>query len=152
MASKNATAPAPNLASLLAIKSKMAAKDNAKPGAVQNQLDPSYSTGAYSVEKINYRQDQGNNTAPAPTKEQPKASRKTKQLEVSQLDKKLEEINRKQAETTNQTMDTWKNFDTVNYGIGAQTNKQEPTATQPKTTKQVNYLHSLRLNTYLVQS
>ncbi|CAF1586430.1 unnamed protein product [Adineta ricciae] len=138
MASKTTTGPAPNLASLVAIKSKMAAKDDANLGAAQNQLTPSNFTGALSTERINYRQDlvNTNSTAPAPTNEQTKVSRKTKQLEVSQLDKKLEEINRKQAETTNQTLDTWKTFDSVNYGLGAQANKGEPTATQPKTVKQ----------------
>ncbi|CAF0926002.1 unnamed protein product [Adineta ricciae] len=138
MASKTTSGPAPNLASLVAIKSKMAAKDNANPGAAQNQLTPSSFTGALSTERINYRQDQlnTNSTAAAPTNEPPKVSRKTKQLEVSQLDKKLAEINRKQAETTNQTLDTWKTFDSVNYGLGAQANKEEPTATQSKTVKQ----------------
>ena len=152
MASKNTTAPPPNLASLVAIKSKMAAKDDGKLGAGQNQLPPSNFTGALSTERINYRQDQGgtNSTAAAPTNEQPKVSRKTKQLEVSQLDKKLEEINRKQAEKTNQTLDSWKTFDSVNYGFGAQVNKEEPTATQSKIVKQVSGLRSLSLNTCLV--
>ncbi|UJR28401.1 hypothetical protein I4U23_009642 [Adineta vaga] len=141
MAAKTDPSSTTNLASVLLIKRKMAAKDNGNTGATQNSVQPTSNfIGAHSNEKINYRQDAivANTTTAAhvPPTEQPKQTRKTKQLEVSQLDKKLEEINRKQEAKTNETLDTWKNFDNVNYGLGSQGEKRNDTPIQSKPVKQ----------------
>jgi hypothetical protein len=136
MASSKANPPAPNLASLLLVKQKMAAKNgdqiNLKP-------PPPAATGAYSNEKISYHQnvpvlnsqETTTTTLPTNTTEQPKISRKTKQLEVSLLDKKMEEINRKQATKTNETLDTWKGFDSLNYGFNHEPGIQKSTPVPP---------------------
>jgi len=142
MASSTENAPAPTLASLLLIKRKIAAKNgdqtNLKP-------PPPAATGAYSNEKLTYHQNtqaldpQETTTTALPTNttEQPKISRKTKQLEVSLLDKKMEEINRKQETKTNETLDTWKGFDSLNYGFNNEPGTQISTPVPPT---EVNYV------------
>jgi hypothetical protein len=137
MASSTENSSAPNLATLLAMKRKMAAKNPDQSNA--NQLLPPPATiRALSNEKTSYRQDiPGGNpqetttaTLLANTTEPPKISRKTKQLEINLLDQKMEEINRKQEAKTNEALGAWKGFDSLNYGFGS---------VPSVSTKQVNY-------------
>ena len=134
----------PNLASLLAIKRKMNEKTAARTGETPAPL-PTVATGAKSDEKLTYRQDPTiinpptTTALPATTTEPPKISRKTKQLEVELLDKKMEEINRKQEAQTNVAKDSWKGFDDLNYGFVPGATTQNPTPVPPASTKQVNY-------------
>ena len=138
MASSTNNAPPPSLATLLLIKQKMAAKNAG--GSDSRQAPPQRPpvANAYSNERIAYHQNLAEinpqptipTTAPENSADPPKISRKTKQLEVGLLDKKLDEINRKQEEKTNQALDTWKGFDSVNYGFGG-------ASVQPVAEKQV---------------
>lgn len=146
MASTNTNPSAPNLASLLVIKRKIGAKNNQSKGKVQLTL-PAAATGAHSIEKINYRQDVpvGGNpqvpdttTVPANTTEPTKVSRKTKQLEVELLDKKMEEIDRKQEEKTNEAIGSWKGFDSFNYGFTPDSGKYNSNPVAPAASNQVN--------------
>jgi hypothetical protein len=136
--------PPPNLATLVLVKQRMNAKNNAKNG-VRLAPPPPAATGAHSDERLTYRQDPSNTAVPpADTTDPPKISRKTKQLEVSQLDKKMDEINRKQELKTNEAKDTWKGFDSLNYGFSPG-GAQNPTPVPPETTKQVNYSFFFKL-------
>lgn len=144
MASTAANSSQANLATILLIRRKQrAARNKANPDEEQI-IPPQNATGSYSQDKLNYRQDVPVTgpikapTPPAETNDPPKISRKTKQLEVSALDKKMEEISRKQEAKTNETAENWKGFDSLNYGLlASQKVPQKPTATPPK---QVNYL------------
>ena len=144
MAASKPNPPPPNLATLLLIKRKMSGKNN--PNSRQNQasLPTDNSVGAYSQEKIIYRQDPSveiptNKTNPENTNDPPKRSRKAKQLEVNQLDKKIEEINRKQEAQKNEALDSWKGFDDVNYGLPSEPEAHKsPTPIPPTSAKQVN--------------
>ena len=129
--------PATNLATVLLMKQKMAAANPNKTPA--NNAPALPAAGAHSNERVNYRQELP--VANAPTKTLPpedksdptKTSRKTKQLEVGQLDKRLEEIQRKQEEKTNQALDSWKGFDSINYGFspGSVPQQQPPPPPAP---------------------
>lgn len=144
MASQITNPSTSNLATLLRAKRKMASKNsNISDGTIPAPA----ATGAHSVEKINYRPDVpvgGNPQIPETTTTAPtephKVSRKTKQLEVELLDKRMEEINRKQEEKTNQTLDTWKGFDSFNYGFTPNPGNIQPNSKPPTLPKQVNFL------------
>jgi hypothetical protein len=149
MASSTTNPPPPSLATLLAIKRKMAANSAASSDARQTPPPRPPVANAHSNERIAYHQNATvvnppptiATTAPENSTEPSKISRKTKQLEVGLLDKKIEEINRKQEEKTNEALDTWKGFDSVNYGFGA----TPATPVPPVAAKQVNYPFTLTI-------
>jgi len=139
---------APNLAAVLLVKRKMAAKNKATGSEVQ--APPPNSIASYSKDKLTYHQDAGvaDSIKPIPPVEKTepaKVSRKTKQIEVSLLDKKMDEINRKQAAKTNEAADSWKGFDSLNYGIGSGPQAREPTPVPSVVAKQVNYPFTYKL-------
>jgi hypothetical protein len=144
MASSTANPQAANLASLLLVKRKLDAKNSDQSNA---QLPPPAPAGASSGENMAYHQDMltGNpqetttTGIPANTTEKPKVSRKTKQLEVELLDKKMDEIHRKQETKTNETLGTWKGFDSLNYGFNSVPGTQRSTPVPSESTQQVNY-------------
>ncbi|CAF2739577.1 unnamed protein product [Rotaria sp. Silwood2] len=139
MATPTMNSSAPNLATLLLIKRKLAEKNAEK--IVETQVLPTLSTtiGAHSNEKLSYRQNiLGINSTATPTnvKESPKVSRQNKQLEVELLDKKMEEINRKQEVKTNEALHTWKGFDSLNYGFVSESETRKSTPISSISTKQ----------------
>jgi hypothetical protein len=153
MASSTANPPAPNLAAVLSIKRKIAEKNAAQSNGRQTPPPPPPVANAHSNERITYHQDTiAQNppqtiptTVPENTTEQPKISRKTKQLEVGLLDKKMEEINRKQEEKTNEALGTWKGFDSVNYGFNSTPGASNTTPVPPVATKEVNSSFILKI-------
>lgn len=115
----------PNLASVLAAKRVTDATNPDKQ--VQNQP----TLGASSNAKRSYHQ-----TPPTENSNQPNntnnnkktpvnTARNDKQLQINVLDKKMNEIQQEQDRKTNEAMDAWKGFDTVNYGFS------DPAPTQP---------------------
>lgn len=117
------------------MKQKLAAANPNRAPA--NNAPAMPAAGAHSNERVNYRQEitaanQPNTTTTAPPpppedKTDPmKMSRKTKQLEVGLLDKRMEEIQRKQEEKTNQALDSWRGFDSINYGFSSGNVPQQP--------------------------
>lgn len=152
MATSNGKQQKPNLAALVMVKQKMAAKNDDQPNADGLTTNPKPVIGAHYDEKIHYRPDAPAGGTQAPTtqpstntNEEPKASRQQRQIEVKLLDKKMEEIGRKQETTTNEALDTWKAFDSFNYGFSS-----TPVPVQPVTTKQVNR-HFIEILTYLFE-
>jgi hypothetical protein len=142
MASAAENPSAPNLAAVLLVKRKIAAKNKANGSEIQAPLPNSIAS--YSKDKLTYHQNVGaadsiKPIAPVETSEPAKISRKTKQIEVSLLDKKMDEINRKQAAKTNEAADSWKGFDSLNYGIGSGPQARESTPVPSVVPKQVNY-------------
>lgn len=157
MASSNAKpAPAPNLATILAVKRKIG--PNKADGS--NPAQPAAGAGAHSQEKMNYRQDpmafapapnttkpddtskpkDGSGTKPEPNK----GARNTKQLDVGQLDKKMEEIQRKQQEKTNEAIDSWKAFEDMNYGFYSDGMPRRAPANTREPINQVNDLFPMK--------
>jgi hypothetical protein len=147
MASSKTNPPAPNLATILSIKRKMAAKNPGESATKQLPPAPPAVINSHSNERIAFHQSiptenpavKAPTTVPENTDEQPKISRKTKQLEVGLLDKKMEEINRKQEVKTNEALDTWKGFDSFNYGFNSTPGASNTTPGPPVATKQVKY-------------
>ncbi|CAF0798592.1 unnamed protein product [Rotaria sordida] len=145
MESSTANPAASNLATLLLVKRKLAKENADKIG--EGQVSPILPaiTGAHSNEKLPYRPNMSvinststtATTTPTNMKESPKPSgRKNKQLEVELLDKKIEEINRKQEVITNETLVTWKGFDSLNYRFTAEPEIQKSSPIPPISTKQ----------------
>jgi hypothetical protein len=145
MTSPEANSSTPNLATLLLIKRKMAAANKADPDAQKALPEPPpAATGSHSIDKMTYRQDAPtvNPTKATPideeTDEPSKVSRKTKQLEVGLLGKKMDEIDRNKEIKTNETLDSWKGFDSLNYGFNPESSSPKPNLTPPVAEKQVN--------------
>jgi len=153
MASTNRRQQAkPNLASLVMVKQKLGAKDDAESNANQLSTEPKPVAGAQFGERAHYKQTvlvaptQEPTTKPSTNaNEVPKASRQARQIEVKLLDKKMEEIDRKQETSTNQALDTWKGFDSLNYGFNGAS-----IPTPPGTTKQVNHFTFIETLTYIL--
>ena len=151
MASSKNNAQAPNLASVLSVRRKLAAKNANQSNTKQLSSSPPPVINSHSNARIAYHQnlpvinqpvnpvETTSATVPTNTDEQPKVSRKTKQLEVGLLDKKMEEINRKQEVKTNEALDTWKGFDSINYGFNNTPRASNTIPYPPVATKQVNY-------------
>ncbi|CAF3331886.1 unnamed protein product [Rotaria socialis] len=136
MASERKNSQAPNLAAFLLIKRRLAAKQAVENGDNQGQLQlPATNVGAHSVEKLSYHQivPQVNSTAITHTNqsESPSLSRNSKQIEVALLDRKIGEINLKQENKTNATLDTWKDFESFNYGFVTESAIQQPKPMSP---------------------
>lgn len=129
----------PTLASLVLVKQKMGAKNDDRPDPNGLATQPTPVIRAHHDERIHYRQDGVPTTIEQPkptttdTNELPKASRQARQIEVKLLDKKMEEIDRKQESKKNEALDTWKGFDSLNYGFNPAV-----TPVPPTTTNQVN--------------
>lgn len=144
MAASSEDPPVTSLATLLLIKRRMGSKE-ARESDTKLAAPPPV-IGAHSDERMTYHQNAPAEKPPEPTtktNDQTKATRKTKQLEVTQLDQKMEEINRRQEEKTNAAMDSWKGFDSLNYGFNSTPGTQGPTPVPPGSTGQV---HSLLLH------
>ena len=142
MASRTTNATAPNLASVLLVKRKLGVKKNPDGNGNQPIGSLPNSTASYSQEKLTYHQDmsQGEPTnAPIDPNKPSTRNRQAKQLEVSKLDKKLEEINRKQEVNKNEAAGTWKGYDSMNYKISSRPESQKSTRVAPVPEKQVIY-------------
>lgn len=139
MASSEADPPVTNLATLLLIKRKMVAKENDDVNAKKILLkSPNNLAGAHSTEGLSYHQNFSvvNPVADTTSKDQvepPKVNRQNKQIVVELLDKKMEEINRKQTRNTNQALDAWKGFDSFNYGFIPDSHAQQSIRTPDQT-------------------
>ena len=147
MASSSEDPPVTNLAALLLIKRSMGSKE-AKESDTKQAAPPPV-IGAHSNERITYHQDAPVEKPPVPAtknNDQTKPTRQAKQLEVKQLDQKMDEINRRQEEKTNAALDSWKGFDSLNYGFNSTPETRRPTPAQPVSTRQVNSLFSHFLN------
>lgn len=141
MAASSQDPPVTNLAALLLIKRRMGSKDTKEPDT--KLAAPLPTTGAHSDERITYHQNAPVEKPPEPvpkTIDQTKGTRKAKQLEVALLDQKMEEINRRQEEKTNAALDTWKGFDSLNYGFSSTPGTARPTPAPPISAKRVNSL------------
>jgi hypothetical protein len=75
-----------------------------------------------------------------------KVNRNTNQLQVDLLDKKMEEIQRKQQETANRTDDSWKVFESVNYGFYPPVQKAPSASPSREPVKNVNDCTRLNIN------
>ena len=144
MASTSDNHPAPNLAALLLIKRKIGASSNEKESGTKLATPPP-AIGAHSNERITYHQN-----APAENPPETKATttkpsdptkvtRKTKQLEVDSLNQKMEEINRRQEEKTTAALESWKGFDSLNYGFRSTPETRRSTPIQPIPQEEVNF-------------
>ncbi|CAF2043147.1 unnamed protein product [Rotaria magnacalcarata] len=136
MASASKNSKAPNLAALLLVNRRLAAKQVIENGDNQGQLQlPATNIGAHSVEKLSYHQSVShvNSTAIAPTNQNasPIMRRKNKQIEVELLDRNIEEINHKQEQKTNATLNTWKDFESFNYGFATESEIQQAKPMSP---------------------
>ncbi|CAF3631601.1 unnamed protein product [Rotaria sp. Silwood1] len=160
MASSTTDSSAPNLATLLLIKRKLGAKNSDKISEKQASPTLQTTTIAHSNEKSFYRQNMSivnpttttTTTTPTNIQESPKVSRKNKQIEVELLDKKMEEINRKQEVKTNETLVTWKGFDSLNYGFVLDSNMHKSTPFPPTPTKQRTPTPSINIQSASVKN
>ena len=125
MASSSEPTRQVNLATLLLAKRKISAKNTDKSNKQQTST-------SISVD-INDAP-----TSPTNKTNSPKTNRQTnQQLEVKLLDKKMKEINHKQEVITNETIDAWKGFDSLNYGFISESEMQKSNVDLPVSSKQV---------------
>lgn len=140
MATSESNRPPANLATLLLIKRKMTAKNAG--GSSPKPQAPAPIIGAHSDEKRTYHQNTPETAAintPENTTEQVKVTRKTKQMQVALLDKKMEEINRKHEEKTSEALDSWKGFDSMNYDFSSVPETKGSAPVPPAATKSVSH-------------
>lgn len=151
MAASTTNAPPSNLAALLLIKRKVAANNGNAADATQDRAAPLTNAGAHSNDKLPYRQSvqiPSTTTTPFPKdqSEAAKFSRQNKQIEVELLEKKMAEIDRKKDIKTNETIEKWKGFDSLNYGFASESGQQKSTTVLSPPNEQVNHFVALHNN------